>query len=193
VASQVSAVGSRYQGFADVTRLVREGGSGRYTVADVQTGTGVNAYGGWVLVVVAETERAPERSVAVFDGLLTVERGGEARAVLGGFRAPRGARATLGLVTYEGDPPYRGERVTLGGKRIADELNPNNNFANSTISVGGAYQGGRKPGGRNTFGFDADVLDVSGAIAAGSTTVDAVFGSSGDAFLAGVAVLSVSA
>jgi hypothetical protein len=42
-----ATVTTRYQGFADVTSQVALGGSGTYTVGNIQTGTGANRYGGW--------------------------------------------------------------------------------------------------------------------------------------------------
>ncbi|MEP6954872.1 MAG: hypothetical protein ABI950_12505 [Solirubrobacteraceae bacterium] len=42
---------TRYQGFADVTSQVTAGGTGSYTVANVQAATGTKAYSGWALLV----------------------------------------------------------------------------------------------------------------------------------------------
>jgi RNA polymerase sigma factor (sigma-70 family) len=57
-ADEVRDLGSRYLASADVTDLVA--GAGRYEVADVQLGTGIGAWGAWVLVVI----RAPEQPSA---------------------------------------------------------------------------------------------------------------------------------
>jgi hypothetical protein len=56
------SLGSGYGAFADVTELVTEAGPGAYTVADVQTGTGGNAVGGWSLVVAYADQAEPLRN-----------------------------------------------------------------------------------------------------------------------------------
>ena len=64
-----------YQGFADVTALVRAAGAGVYTVANVQAGTGEDRYGGWTLVVAYRDRLAPARNLTIFDGLVTINSG----------------------------------------------------------------------------------------------------------------------
>jgi hypothetical protein len=66
----VDTSGSFYQSFADVTSMVRDAGSGVYTVADADLGTGRNdlQLGGWALVVVYGDAAAPSRNLVVFDG-----------------------------------------------------------------------------------------------------------------------------
>lgn len=189
-ADEVARKFSRYQGFADVTAIVRSAGSGSYTVADIQTSTGSGSYAGWSLVVVTRSAGAPERTVAVFDGLLQVSPGITARATIGGFTAPAGAQALVGLVGYEGDATQTGDSVRLNGNSLGDASNPTNDVMNSSISVRGAA-GGRDPADRNTFGIDADLIDASGRIAAGARRAELEFATGGEVYLVGVALLSI--
>ena len=59
-----------YQGFVDVTGIVRAAGPGEYTVANVQLGTGLNAdqSGGWALAIAYEDSNQPTRNLTIFDG-----------------------------------------------------------------------------------------------------------------------------
>ena len=56
--ASVDVASGRFSGFADVTTLVQQGGSGAYTVADIQAGRGSDRYGGWALVLaIGKTRR----------------------------------------------------------------------------------------------------------------------------------------
>src|SRR4029077_1470888 len=46
-ADTLDTIGTRYQGFADVTPIVSAAGAGEYTIANVQAGTGPDRYAGW--------------------------------------------------------------------------------------------------------------------------------------------------
>src|SRR5262245_5232968 len=54
-----------YQGFRDVTQIVKDGGSGTYAIANMQVGTGRQKTGGWSLVVVFQSPTEPERNLTV--------------------------------------------------------------------------------------------------------------------------------
>ena len=101
-----------YQGFVDVTDIVRSGGAGEYTVADVQLGTGLEAdqSGGWALAVAYEDTAQPTRNLTVFDGFEFVSTDVPAAErpvdiTLSGFVTPvSGPVSTrIGLVSLEGD------------------------------------------------------------------------------------------
>ena len=101
-----AAIASAYVAFADVTAVVRAGGSGRYEVANVQSGTGNDRYAGWSLVVVYRDATLPLRNLTVFDGLATIQQGEPPLAIgVSGFRTPVSGpvRTSVGLVGYEGD------------------------------------------------------------------------------------------
>ncbi len=178
-----------YQGFADVTALVRAAGAGAYTVADVQSGTGEDRYAGWALVVAYRDRSAPARNLTIFDGLATINSGDPPREiVIDGFRAPPSGpvRATLGEVAYEGDRSLGGDSTAFDAKLLSDARNPANNSFNSTISDRGAHIPGRTPDYDNQLGFDAIVFDGSGIIRNGATSAALKFQTSGDTYLPGV-------
>ena len=190
-AERVDALESRYQSFADVTSIVHAAGSGRYTVANIAADLGADHYAGWSLVVVIRADQFPDRSVAIFDGLLGVETGVDAHATIGGFRARAGGGVRVGLVVYEGDAGTGGDSVRLDGQALADAANPADDVMNSTMSTDGRVGTGRVPNDANTFGVDVDVIGATGVIADGATSASLDFTTEGDVYLVGAAVAVV--
>lgn len=98
-----------YQASADVTPLVRKGGAGMWTVAQLNIAMGhsaVGAWGGWTLVVAYEHPKEPLRRVSVhdgFDGLVP----GWARPPVGRWRSP-------GWTRRPGPPARPGWSPTTG-------------------------------------------------------------------------------
>ena len=60
--------GDAYQQYENVTAAVKAAGSGVYTVADVQAGTGQDRYAGWSLVVAYEDLNAARTTSASSTG-----------------------------------------------------------------------------------------------------------------------------
>lgn len=109
-----------YQAFAEVTGQVRQGGAGRWWVADASAREGVGAYAGWSLVVVAEDPGAAPARTAVLDGALPVgvDAATRLRVPLSGL--PRGGPAArIGLLAWEGDAGRAGDRVLLDGRPLS--------------------------------------------------------------------------
>jgi hypothetical protein len=75
VLDESTEVKGAYGVFVDVTDQVRRGGSGIYTVANVQSATGEDRNAGWALVVAYEAAGDPPRNLTVFDGLQSVTQG----------------------------------------------------------------------------------------------------------------------
>lgn len=169
-----AAVTSAYTGFADVTALVAAGGPGAYTVANVQSGTGIDRYAGWSLVVAYRSAAEPLRNLTVFDGLATIQQGDQPLSLtVNGFTTPRtgAVRTSVGLVAYEGDRGSAGDKLLLNGQPLSDAANPANNVFNSSISADGIDTiGTRTPGYVNQLGFDADRISTQGLIANGATS-----------------------
>src|SRR4051794_12981914 len=163
--------GTTYQGFADVTTLVRNAGPGLYTGADVQAGTGQNHYAGWALVVVYHDDAGVARNLTVFDGLRILSSGSISIPVSGFHTTPNGTvDTTLGVVAYEGDMGLTGDGMTLDGQAVSDPLNPVANVFDSSVSIRGTrVMTGRNPAQENHFGFDADLLNADGLLANNAT------------------------
>lgn len=119
-AVEVDRVGSSYQAGADVTRQVRAGGAGTWSVADVCATPGLGAYGGWALVVVHGTGAGTptgsgDRLAVVLDGFVRV---GSAAPLVVTTTGRPGTRADVGLVAWEGDAGGSGDRLRLGGQAL---------------------------------------------------------------------------
>ncbi len=180
---------NRYQGFVDVTSLVKAAGAGTYTVANVQAGTGADRYAGWSLVVAYRDTTMPPRNLTIFDGFKTINASEAPTSIsLSGFTTPpAGAvHTTLGFVSYEGDSGLTGDTASLNGKTLSDAVNPATNFFNSSISERGVDRGEREPNYVNQFGYDADLISADGIL--GNETSSATIGltTSGDAYYPGV-------
>ena len=180
-----------YQAFADVTATVRAAGPGTYTLADVQTGAGLDRYAGWALVVAYSAPGAPSRDLSVFDGFLAVNDGDAPHELsVSGFRTPRSGpvRTRVGFVAYEGDRSQGGDGAAFNGTPLGDAASPANNFFNSTITLPGGVA--RTPEYANQLGYDADMLDTSGLLANGATSAVVKLQTTGDTYLPGVIFLA---
>jgi RNA polymerase sigma factor (sigma-70 family) len=149
--------GGAYQASADVTALVRGAHGGRWWLA-VDKGAfraGTNAFGGWTLLMVVRG-RGPARTVAVFDGFTPLARGESFSAPI--FGAPGAAQ--VGFVGWEGDRTLTGDRVTLGGRSIGENV--------------AASRAAGTPDGWHTFGTDARRLStrISGSASLTATAGD---------------------
>jgi hypothetical protein len=191
-ADHVDQVGERYQAVADVTDLVRAGGSGRWTLSDVQAATGADRSAGWSLVVAYRLPSLPERSLLIFDGLVGVGAGQSSAFAIGGYRvSPGGTHATVGVVAYEGDAGFAGDQLSVDGMPLVDAANPSGNTFNGTISDPFDPLIGRQPADANTFGFDLDVFDASRALAPGSTSATISSSTADDTYFDGVVFAAV--
>ncbi|MGP4109632.1 DUF3344 domain-containing protein [Streptomyces sp. 4N509B] len=174
---------------ADVTELVRHAGSGSYTVGQLNVAMGnspAGGWGGWSLVVAYEDEDEPLRELAIMDGLASLDGPGDAATVaFDELRAAAGGRASLGVVAFGGDRGRTGDSATVVGTAgdgaaagpagrplpvaLGNDASPSDDVMNSTISGQAAEAAGvepsREPTHVHTFGFDADVFDVSEAMA----------------------------
>ncbi len=134
----------QYQATVDITDLVKGFGGGIYRVSDVQAlaldrnGT-MYSFSGWWMVVFYEVEGVTKRHLKLFDGMKVVTPMGPATTVvLNGFYVPNYAvDAKLGLVAFEGEMPGiagqdDGDSFWFNGQRISNDLNPANDFFNSS-------------------------------------------------------------
>ncbi|MFI2363970.1 sigma-70 family RNA polymerase sigma factor [Promicromonospora sp. NPDC019610] len=112
----VERAGQMYQASADVTGLVRAGGSGTWGVADVCVTGGMGARGGWALVVVHRPAGAGADGnglAIVYDGLMPVSTADGSASFTVAGRA--GTPARIGAVAWDGDRGGTGDRFVLGG------------------------------------------------------------------------------
>ena len=185
--SSIFQIRGAYQSAAVVTDLVRAGGAGEYTVANLPAALGSNQWGGWTLAVVFEDLSRPLRDITVFEGLGEIYRN-VANFPLSGFRTPvQGpVDATIGIVAYEGDAGASGDYASFNGVRLASAQSPGNNYFNSRIETFGAPVTGATPELGNQFGFDVKVADATGILANGASSATVTVGSTGDQIFLGL-------
>ncbi|MFJ3962802.1 DUF3344 domain-containing protein [Streptomyces sp. NPDC090036] len=169
-----------YQASADVTPLVRKGGAGMWTVAQLNIAMGhseVGAWGGWTLVVAYEHPQEPLRRISVWDGFESLAaRAGDGTVEIEGLDAPAGSAGRAGVVAYDGDRGTLGDSLTVtadSGRRVSlsDGENPFNDVMNSTITEFGDQLFVRQPEHMNNLGYDADVFDLSPALSGGARSL----------------------
>jgi uncharacterized repeat protein (TIGR01451 family) len=195
---------TRYVRSANVTGLVRLGGTGRYKVKGVPASYGADANthaAGWTLAVVYGNSGLPARNLSLFIG---AERDGAAPASVSGFCTPtQGAlRARAYVSAIEGDSNITGDSfrfgptATLGtGNRLSGPNNPANNFfAGQINSDTGALDTSGTLGSRNhnavagtaiaggRQGWDITSVDASSQMQYNQTSAFAQGATTGDAY-----------
>lgn len=181
-AQNVYAAGSiEYSASADVTDLVKNGGGGRYTVANIALRKGeVNLFGGWSLIVAYSDPYASMKSLRVFDGDIPVSVGKSRQFEISGLQTPNSpdVRTKVGIVASEGDRAAYGDYLSIGGKKLSDPEHAYFNLFNSTIGGRGA----RQPANINGFGWDAATLWGTGLVPAGAKNATVTAGTTGDGY-----------
>ncbi|GGK31884.1 T9SS C-terminal target domain-containing protein [Yeosuana aromativorans] len=199
-----------YVYYHDVTSLVTAlaNPEGTYTVANISSlvGPKPNSEGlsaGWSLFIVYEDPLLPSKYITSFDGFTKINNyspyDNETFPVTGFKTIPVGpVRAKFAFSTIEGDRRYTGDYLRLNGTTISATNNagtvirPGNNFFNSTVSYIDPITNTpelfttRNPGGSNTLGFDAGIVNIPNAgntlIPNGATSATISLGSTLDIY-----------
>jgi gliding motility-associated-like protein len=175
---------SPYVCFKDVTKMLQDlpDANGDYYVANVRAARGKRnggGAGGWTLVVIYESPSLPSKFISVFDGYVGVDPGNTKDKIvdysINGFQTlPVGfpVKAKIGVAALEGDNRLEGDNFSIKANSktaftiLKDDVNPENNFFNASISNGGVTNLARMPKSVNNMGFDIDHLtlqnDVNG-------------------------------
>ena len=187
-----------YQNFVDVTTEVHAGGSGTYSVADVEAqdgNDGLGFFAGWALVIVIRDPMQPLRNMTVFNGFAHVNGNDQSKPNLTtvtvpvtGFLTPQNGAVTthVGVVSYEGDLGATGDTLTLNGQQIGDAVHVKDNFFNSGISHLGRSITGNSPDFINQLGIDIAMVDASGMLPNGATSATFEFFSAAESYYPGV-------
>ncbi|MEV7289551.1 DUF3344 domain-containing protein [Streptomyces sp. NPDC093252] len=186
-----------YQASADVTRQVRAGGAGLWTVAQVGAARGRSASGtwaGWTLVVAYEHPAEPLRRLTLWDGFEALDRAGHEIRVTG-LGAPAGATGQVGLVAYNGARATGPDTLAVSADRrapapLGDASNPYEDVLNSTVT---GTPGRREPAFEQTLGYDSDVFELGRALERGGDQLAFRLVSQPDAAWAGVLFVAVEA
>ncbi|MDR0626477.1 MAG: DUF11 domain-containing protein, partial [Bifidobacteriaceae bacterium] len=204
VIAQNSGQKNAYQSYLEVTDLVTKGGNGYYWGANVESGTGLDRYAGWSLVVAYSAPGLPLRNLTVYQGFQTVGLNYPSNITLTDFLAPKTGPVDvqLSMVAYEGDLAQTGDftRLTSTGPggtpvkdtQLATPMSPGSNFFDSVNSLAGASVATRDPNYKNMLGFDIKNLDASGTIPNSATSAQFSFRSAGDVYYPGVLALAIN-
>jgi uncharacterized repeat protein (TIGR01451 family) len=192
--TKTDTTGLNYQGYANETTAVAAAGSGVYTVANVQAGTGGNDYAGWALAIAYRDPTQPMRNLDIYTGYTSVSNGTSTSIGLNGFETPlTGPVVTrLGAVVYEGDRGNSGDTLTLGSDAISNALNPVNDVENSSITDLGVAITARTPDYNNTLSLDIDRFDATGLLTNGQTSTTINFKTVGDGYFPGMFTLATN-
>lgn len=187
-AMQLDANGGTYQAYTDVTARVQAGGSGSYTVANVETRPGAKRFAGWTLVVVYRDTTEPQRNLVVFDGFAEVLPGASVTIPVTGLETPPAGIVTthLGVLAWEGEQWATGDQFLLNGVPLGNGVNPPDNFFNSSITNLGAQVTSKTPNYVNNFGMDIDRVAARGILPNGATSATMQLVSTNDHFFPGV-------
>lgn len=156
-----------FAGFADVTSQLQLGGSGMYTVSDLDLSdvippycpTGTN-FAGWAITVIYEDDSLPLNQLNVYDGLQSVPE--NLTITLNNLNVLDNQGAKIGFIAWEGDAALAvNEQLSINGNAISNlPLNPVNNAFNGTNSFTGAT---------NLYNMDIDVYDIQNNIDVGDS------------------------
>ncbi|RYZ06891.1 MAG: DUF11 domain-containing protein [Myxococcales bacterium] len=195
---------SWYQSTADVTSILTTHQGGAYRVSDVGS-VGLNNLNssdpmvGWVMVVFYSLPTDPPRNLTLFDGLDLVQPNSSTQVPITGFLVPNaGFDAKLGVIAYEGESQLPGDALSFNGTALTNAINPADNFFNSSRSHLGAAVSvaGDLPQLAGTSGsmagMDLDVVNVKPQLSAGDKAATIVASTTGDTFMIGGFVTSIS-
>ena len=149
------------------------GGRGRYTVANVQSGTGEDRYAAWDLIVVYRDSTQPPRNLTVFDGLATVSRATPTASMsLSGFITPADGpvRSTVGLWSSEGDRTSTGDSATLELDADQRPRQPGEQRLQLLDHPLRRRCDGQEPDYDNQLGSDMNLFREDGVLANGATS-----------------------
>ncbi|HVJ20194.1 MAG TPA: hypothetical protein VM686_32490, partial [Polyangiaceae bacterium] len=192
-----------YQSTADITAELVANGEGGYRVSglatiDIRSTATEDPILGWVVVAIYQLPGDQPRNVAIFDGLDLVDNSSPQNVEISGFLVPDAFDAKLGVITYEGEDSLEGDSLEFNGFALSDNVNPEDNFFNSSrsnlgvpVSVDGDLP--QLSGEANSMsGVDFDIVDVTDRLSPGDESASISATSTQDTFLLGAFVTSIS-
>ena len=177
---------------------MKQAGSGAYTVANIQAGTGGNAYAGWSLTVAYSLATLPKRNLIVYTGYGHVDPsdGGPVvvQAPLAGLVVPDTGPviSRVGVVAFDSDRDVKKEALTLNSTPISNQLNPASDVFNSSVTDLDVAVTDGVPSVVNTLGVDIDRYQTIGALAAQSDSATTLFESTGDDYYPAIITLATN-
>jgi hypothetical protein len=162
-----------YAVYADLTQQITqlENPFGEYTVANIKATEGKLSGGvasGWTLFIVYEDQSMKGKYITSFDGFAGVTDR-QVDINFSGFETlPEGEiNAKIALASLEGDNNLLGDQILFQSTAdknfftLENKLRKQNNFFNSSITIGDDYFVDRNPNGKNTLGYDTCLTNIN--------------------------------
>ena len=171
------------------------------SVANIQTTLGLDKAAGWGLLVAYKDPDSSPRAITIYKGFAQESMMQDDEFIFNNFRtaAKDNVISDFGLVAFDGDASSKTDSIALVDTKasvvIADQVNPDNNVANSTISNSGIhnpYLNNSTPSrARNTFGVDVDQISMINGLSRNVTSAKVWPSASADVYFISGLALSV--
>ncbi|MEE0511343.1 MAG: DUF11 domain-containing protein, partial [Peptococcaceae bacterium] len=188
--NRISTYKKDYTAYADVTKLVQEGGAGTYWAGDLPLSTGYDTYGGWSLILVFKDDTCSQNDLNVFFGHRIIDSKTIAEIQINNLMTPPTGpvHTSIGMVIWEGDQAGSGDYIEIAKdadsthRKIFDALNTETNMAGSAVTYKGAVVQDRQPAYTNTHGMDAKVIELTNFMENNQRSMHLRAGSAGDIY-----------
>jgi uncharacterized repeat protein (TIGR01451 family) len=171
------------------------------SVANIQTTLGLDKAAGWGLLVAYKDPDSSPRAITIYKGFAQESMMQDDEFIFNNFRtaAKGNVLSDFGIVAFDGDASSKTDSIALVDTKasvvIADQVNPDNNIANSTISNSGThnpYLNNSSPSrARNTFGVDVDQISMINGLSRNVTSAKVWPSASADVYFISGLALSV--
>ncbi len=171
------------------------------SVANIQTTLGLDKAAGWGLLVAYKDPDSSPRAITIYKGFAQESMIQDDEFIFNNFRtaAKGNVLADFGIVAFDGDASTKTDSVSLVDSKasvvIADQVNPDNNIANSTISNSGIHNpylnNSSSSRSRNTFGIDVDQISMVNGLSHNVTSAKLWPSASADVYFISGLALSV--
>lgn len=146
----------------------------KVSVANIQTTLGRDKAAGWGLIVAYQDPSSAPRAITILKGFAQESMIQDDEFIFEDFKTADSGNvlSDFALVAIDGDASLTGDSISIidsvSSTVVADQVNPDDNLANSTISVSGIHSpflnNSEVARSRNTFGIDVDHLTLVNAI-----------------------------
>jgi uncharacterized repeat protein (TIGR01451 family) len=198
-----------YRASADITNKLNQSDLGWVTngphqsltvsVANIQTSLGRDKSAGWAVIVVYQDPNSSPHHIRILKGMAQESIIEDDVFGFDGFQTANTGNvlSEVALVSFDGDASSATDSMSViddrGSAVIADRANPDNNIANSTISLAGMItpylNNASVDRATNTFGVDVDLISMVNGLSRNVTSAELQPSVSNDVFyVTGVAL-----
>ena len=191
-----------YRASADITDKLNQPNLGwvvngphqslRVSVANIQTTLGRNKAAGWGVIVVYQDAKTSPHHIRILKGMAQESIIEDDLFDFDGFQTADAGNvlSEVALVAFDGDASNATDSISVidpkGSALIADRANPDNNIANSTISMAGIItpylNNSSIDRSTNTFGVDVDRISLVNGLSRNVTSAQLQPSVSSDVF-----------